>query len=75
MATIVVTLEDRSIIDAFNRLQAVSRDLTPAMNAIAGVLKHWTVSNFVEQRGPTGKWKPLKRPGKKRGSNPHILVD
>ncbi|GEM_PF-5350136 len=75
MATIVVTLEDRSIIDAFNRLLVVSRNMTPAMKAIAGVLKHWTAENFVEQSGPTEKWVPLKRTGKKRGSNPHILVD
>lgn len=73
MATITVTLDDKSVIDAFNRLQAVSRNMTPAMEAIAGVLKNWTTSNFVEQRGPTGKWAPLKRPGKKRGSNPQIL--
>ena len=73
MATITVTLDDKSVIDAFNHLQAVSRNMTPAMEAIAGVLKNWTTSNFVEQRGPTGKWKPLKRPGKKRGANPQIL--
>ena len=75
MATITVTLDDKSVIDAFNRLQAVSRNMTPAMEAIAGVLKNRTTGNFVEQRGPTGKWAPLKRPSKKRGSNPQILSD
>lgn len=49
-----------SVIDAFNRLQAVSRNMTPAIKAIAGVLKHWTAENFVEQRGPTEKWVPLR---------------
>ena len=75
MATITVTLDDKSVIDAFNRLQAVSRNMAPAMEAIAGILKNRTTGNFVEQRGPTGKWKPLKRPGKKRGANPQILSD
>lgn len=55
MATITVSLDDKSVIDAFNLLQAVSRNMTPAMEAVAGVLKHWTASNFAEQHDLTGK--------------------
>ena len=65
MATITVSLDDKSVIDAFNLLQAVSRNMTPAMEAVAGVLKHWTASNFAEQHDLTGEIGAVKAHGQK----------
>lgn len=76
MATITVTLEDKSIIDAFNRLQRASRNMTPAMRVIAGILHDRAEQNFAEQRGPDGnEWEKLKPVRNKRRKNPKILID
>ena len=76
MTTINITIDDRQILDAFSRLQAAARDLSPAMRAIAGLLEARTAANFASEAGPLGKWPELKRaPRDKRRTQPQILVD
>ena len=61
---------------ALLKLSDRSRNLQPAMRAIAGLLEDRTAQNFADQAGPLGKWPALKRdPRNKKRSKPQILVD
>ncbi len=76
MNSFSIEINDRQVIDAFNRLQAASLDLSPAMQAIAGLLESRAAENFANQSGPLGKWPALKKdPRNKKRSSPQILVD
>lgn len=61
---IKIEIQDRSVLDAFNRLLAATGDPSPAMKKIAGILHDRTMQNFVDQSGPSGKWEKFKHPPK-----------
>lgn len=71
---IKIEVNDQGVHAALNRLQAASRDLSPAARAIAGLLHDRTEQNFASESGPTGSWAKLKRPSKRR-SGGKILQD
>ena len=66
MSDIKITVDDRGVSEALNRLAARGRDLSPVMKAIAALLHAKTEQNFAAQSGPLGAWPALKKPGKKR---------
>lgn len=61
-----IEIDDSQIVAAFNRLQSLGRDATPAMRAIAQTLLAETERNFATESGPTGPWPKLKNPDKRR---------
>lgn len=63
---ITITVTDRPVLDALDRLAAACRDTTPAMRAISGILARQAEDNFADQSGPLGKWPALKNPPEKR---------
>ncbi len=76
MTTFNIEIDDRGVLDAFNRLQSAARDLSPAMEAIAGLLESRTAENFANQSGPSGPWPALKsQPRNKKRTRAQILVD
>ena len=76
MKTFDIEIDDSQILAAFNRMQAASLDMSPAMKTIAGLLEATTAQNFEAQSGPLGKWPALKNSSRnKRRTSPKILVD
>lgn len=74
--SIKIEIKDQAVAAAFRRLHALAGDLTPAMQAIAGILHDRTVQNFEDETGPTGKWAPLKNPPRNKSrSSPKLLRD
>lgn len=59
---IKIEVHDREVLDAFNRLQAASIDLTPSMRAIGELLIESTKRRFDTSTGPDGeRWAPNTR--------------
>jgi len=59
---IKIEIQDRGVLDAFNRLLQASNDLSPAMRSVSRVLADAAERAFQSQSDPaTGKkWDPLK---------------
>lgn len=59
---IKIEVDDKKVLDAFNRLLRASNDLSPAMRSVSRVLADATERAFQSQSDPaTGKpWAPLK---------------
>lgn len=56
---ITITLQNRAVTAALNRLNRKLHDLTPAMQDIGEALSENTKRRFVASRGPDGQlWKP-----------------
>lgn len=66
MTAFKIEVTDGPVIAALNQLAAQAADLTPAMQAIAGLLERQTEDNFAAEAGPLGKWPALKNPGERR---------
>lgn len=62
MPAFKIEVQDGEVIAALNRLAAASRDLSPAMRAIARALRNTTEDSFAQQRSPFGPaWAALKQ--------------
>ncbi|MDP2808647.1 MAG: phage virion morphogenesis protein [Rhodocyclaceae bacterium] len=72
MTVFKIEIDDRPVTEALNRLSAASRDLTPALRAVATALLSRVEDNFAAESGPMGKW-PAVKDKKRRGGK--ILQD
>jgi phage virion morphogenesis protein len=71
-----ISIEADAVQQALLHLSERTRNLQPAMRAIAGLLEERTAQNFARQSGPLGPWPALKRdPRNPRRRSPQILVD
>lgn len=72
MTALKIDIQAGAVTAALNRLAAAGQDLTPAMQAIAGVLARQTEDNFSAESGPLGKWPAVKDKKRRAGK---ILQD
>lgn len=69
-------IDDRQVVDAFNRMIAASSDVTPATRAIAELLASRTEGNFAAEGGPAGPWPALAESTReRRGADARMLQD
>ena len=60
MSGVTITIDDRSVLAAFERLAAAGANPVPALKTIGEDMRASTIARFRSERDPTGRaWAPL----------------